>query len=270
MTTDRLLVSFASSQPEELANLLVEAEPDELTSILLQLPKEVAAQLASNLPSWQLGNLLQTLDPVQVGMMLTAAQHEDAIALVSHLNESQYPQILAASSRARRKTLSQLFDFPSQSLAALASPEFIRVAGNTRCETFHKQLQRHEERVALPIYTVDEQGCYLGEVSLIAVIADCNRHLRVRDIANPVTPLSGRMSAPAAIKLPLWLHHDSLPVVDARKRLVGTLARHSLHKIVPADMARGYHLDQAVGDTMMRFLEFSEQFIRFIISAPRR
>jgi Mg/Co/Ni transporter MgtE len=270
MSTDPLLVSFASAQPEELANLLVSADLDELTSILLQLPEAVAAQLASNLPSWQLSSVLQALEPALVGKMLTAAQHEDAIALVSHLNENQYPQILAASSRARRKALSLLFDFPSHSLAALASPEFIRVAGNTRCQQFHKQLQRHEERVALPIYTVDEQGGYLGEVSLIAVIADCNRHLPVRDIANPVVALSGRMSASAAIKLPQWLHHDSLPVVDARKRLLGTLSRHSLHKIVPADVARGYHLDQMVADTAQRFLEFCEQFVRFIISAPRQ
>ena len=91
---DPLLLQFASDKPDEMAALLANSELRELTEMLESLPVASAASLAARLPSWQLSSLLTIMDASLLARMLRAAKTDDAVALVSHLNESRYESIL--------------------------------------------------------------------------------------------------------------------------------------------------------------------------------
>ena len=230
-STDPLLLDFASSRPDEFAASLAMANLRELAELILALPTRTATVVATRLPSWQLTGMLGILEPEQVCELLLTARTDDAVAIVSHLQESRYPAILEACPEDRRLTLRQLFDYPSHSLAALAGTGFIRVEAGTSCEEFARQLAVNEDTRPRPVLVVDSQGRYQGLLSVQAAVSRKNRSRSVGEVATQVEPLSGMTSAESALKSRLWTRYTELPVVDGRHRLLGVVSRGTLQRV---------------------------------------
>ena len=263
--SDPLLARFAATQPAELAGLLGEVETDELLQLVQLLPAKAVARLAASLSSRQLSRLLAELPPEVIGELLGEAQGDDAVALVSHLRESAYPQVLAVSGKARRKLLTRLFDFPTRSVAAMATTDFIRVKGDTRCDNFLTDLGLNEEATVAPIYVVNEQGLYTGVLNPLTLISRKNQKRRVQDIAFFVPALSGRMPAATALKSTQWSQYVNLPVVDGKKRLMGTVKRSQLEKVVPGTRAERYELERVLIDAATHYLAFCEHLLKLLL-----
>lgn len=266
MKSDPLLEEFAARQPREFSALLADASTLEVCALLRQLPSATASRLAANLPSRQLTLALRQLEASEVGTLLTNAGHEDAISLVSLLSETRYPEILQASSAAKRKSLRRLFELPTHSLGAFASPDYIRAHVDAECSAFMAQLQSHEEGTQLPIYAVTDEGLYQGEVSPIAVIARKNQKSHIRDIVRKVTPLSGQLSVAAALKSRQWARHSFLPVVDGKGRLLGSVQRPNLVKHVPKSRTENYGLERVIIDVASSYLDFSERILKLLFA----
>jgi Mg/Co/Ni transporter MgtE len=264
MDSDPLLENFAEARPRELALLLADAEVQEVCELLRKLPDPVAAGLAAHLPSRQLSRVLKELAPEEIGLMLVSATHEDAIALVSLLSETRYPDILQASPAGKRKLLQRLFESPSHSLGALASPDYIRADVSMRCDAFLEQLRSHEESEQLPIYAVDDAGVFQGEVNPIAVISRMNQRARLADIVQDTASLSAQLSAGAALKSRLWARHQYLPVVDSKGHLLGSIRRHALLKRVPKSRTETVGLERILTDIALSYFEFCERLLKLL------
>ena len=170
MTTeqlDPLLLQFASDRPDEMAALHANSARRELAEMLEILPVASAASIASRLPSWQLSSQLTTIDSAFLARMLRGAKTDEAVALVSHLNESRYKSILEAVPVAERRSLYELLEFPSYSVASLVTTEFIRVPENTSCRVFCEQLSASADTSPRPVLVVDQRGRY--RLSLIHI-----------------------------------------------------------------------------------------------------
>ena len=270
MKNDPLLESFAARQPRELAALLADADAQEICELLRLLPTETRALLAAHLPSRQLSLALKLLAPAEIGSLLLNARHEDAISLLSLLPESRYAEILKASPSGRQAALRRLFHAPFESLGSLASPNYIRANIKLRCEEFAEHPKSHEEEPLLPIYAVDDAGVFHGEINPIAVIARKNQKLRLQDIAQGVTPLSGQMSAPAALKSRQWSRHQNLPVVDGKGRLLGTVQRHSLLKYVPKSRTESFGLERMLIEVTGSYFDFCERILKLLFAGKIR
>ena len=266
MQSDPLLESFAAARPRELASLLADAEIDEVCELLRQLPEPLAAGLAADLPSRQLARALKALSPTEIGSLLVSASHEDAIALVSLLSEARYSDILQASPTSRRRQLRRLFEFPSHSLGALASPDYIRAIVSMRCDDFLEQLRAHEEFTQQPIYAVDGAGIFKGEINPLAVISRRNQKARLVDIVDHIDPLSSEISAGAALKSRLWARHQYLPVVDGKGHLLGSVRRQTLLKRVPKSRTEVVGLESILTEIAMGYLEFSERMLKLLFA----
>jgi len=238
---DPLLLRFASRRPDEMAGLLAGVESNQLADFIAELPVARAAAVASRLPSWQLTALLRTLDAAVIAGMLDAAAPDDAVAIVSHLSESRYEEILTAASDEHRAALRQLFEYPSHSLASLATTAFIRVTEDTLCSAFCEQLSDSVDTRTRPVLVVDQHGRYQGMLSLRAAYARKNRARTVGEVAVAVEALSGLTSAESALKSRQWMRFTELPVVDGRHRVLGAVSRATLLRVVgegtPADFS---------------------------------
>jgi len=232
---DPLLLAFAKTRPEELAGVLATADTRELAEFIGGLPENVAALLVTRLPSWQLTGLLGALEPDQISRMLTVAATDDAVAIVSHLQESRYPAILEACPDESRLALRQLFNYPTHSLASLATTRFIRVAAKTTCGEFSRQLSSTSDTRPRPILVVDDRGKYLGILSLQAVFSMKKRSKAVAEVTIHLEPLSGLTSAESALGSRLWNRYTELPVVDNRHRVLGVVSRAALQRIAGDD-----------------------------------
>ena len=269
MQADPLLLDFAAREPRELAAVLAGWGPDEVASLLAPLPPELAGSLAARLPSRQSLRLMRELPPEGLAGILAGAAHEHALALVSLLSVADYQPIMAAASSVQAKQLSRLFDLPSRMLSAFASPEFIRVDGDTGCQAFKAELEAEEQAQeaaeTLPIYVVDERGAYLGEVMPQALLARLPKRQRLRDIAEPVAPLSERMNVNAALKVEAWRRRPALPVVDTANRLLGVVNHQTLLSHAQAEGRRSSDLTQSILDVAMRLIDLYEYCVRLLV-----
>jgi Mg/Co/Ni transporter MgtE len=266
MESDPLLERFAAARPQELASLLADAEIHEVCELLRQLPEAIAAGLAAHLPSRQLSRALKELSPAEIGSLLVSATHEDAIAIVSLLSEARYSGILQAAPAAKRRVLRRLFELPSHSLGALASPDYIRANVDMRCDAFLEHLRAHEESSQQPIYAVDELGIFKGEINPLSVISRQNQKARLADIVVHLAPLSGELSAAAALKSRLWARHQQLPVVDSRGHLLGSVHRQTLLKHAPKSRTEIVGLESILTEIAMSYLEFCERVLRMLFA----
>ena len=270
MESDLLLVDFASRHPREMANLLAGVETETLLTLVEQLPFSVAAQLCASLPSAELKRLLRGMSPGLVSSLLLAARHEQAIALVSHIPESAYSDILAATERRRRGAVTRLFDVPMRSVAALAVPEFMRVLADTRCEDIIKQLAGETPPFRLPILVVDEQGTFVGELDPADIIIAASGGAMARQVVRPLDPLNGRVSAEDALGAAEWEDHLQLPVVDAKHRLIGVVERDVLARHARTGDAPAFGLDALLIGMARWYLDFCSHTLRLLLSRGSR
>ncbi len=252
--SDPLLLRFAATRPDELAGVLATANLRDLSELIEKLPAEVAALVAARLPSWQLAGLLGSLEPGLICQMLISARTDDAVAIVSHLHESRYPAILDACPERDRLSLRQLFDFPAHSLAALATTRFIRVGARTTCADFSRQLSYSGDTSPRPVIVVDDQGRYLGLLTLQAAFSLKNRKKPVADVITAVEPLSGMTSAESAIGSRLWSRYTELPVVDSRHRVLGVVSRAALQRVAGSDSPADFSTERLFSEIAVGYL----------------
>jgi Mg/Co/Ni transporter MgtE len=266
---DPLLLQFARTRPDDLAGVLANTDLRGLAEMIADLPADLAASVATRLPSWQLTGLLGALEPEAIAGMLVSATSDDAVAIVSHLQESRYPAILGACPAAKRLSLRQLFDYPSHSLASMATTRFIRVAAKTTCGEFSRQLSYSGDTRQRPVLVVDPQGRYLGMLNLQAVFSVKNRAKTAAEVATHVEPLSGLTSAESALSSRLWTRYNELPVVDARHRLLGVASRAALQRVVGDESAAEFSTERLFSELASGYLNTCGRLLEALLGRTR-
>jgi Mg/Co/Ni transporter MgtE len=266
---DPLLLKFASDRPDEMAALLVDGELPELAGILENLPVSSAARLAARLPSWQLTRLLAGLDPVLLAGILRAAKTDEAVALVSHLNESRYASVLDAVPATERRSLYELLEFPSYSVASLVTTDFIRVSENTSCGEFCEQLSASTDTSPRPVLVVDQQGRYRGIINLLAVYSRKNRSRQIGQIASYIEPLNGNMAARQAVTARQWTKYSQLPVVDSGQRILGVVNRASLERIAGDYAPLDFNFERVLSELATAYLSLCARVLESVFGRPK-
>ena len=266
---DPLLLQFASDKPDEMAALLGNSELQELSGILERLPEASAASLAARLPSWQLTGLLGSIEPALLARMLGAAKTDEAVALVSHLNESRYASVLEAVPAPERRSLYELLEFPSYSVAALVTTDFIRVQESTSCGTFSEQLSASTDTSPRAVLVVDQNGKYRGILSLPAAYSRKNRARPVGQIAINVEPLNGNTAASQALTARQWIKYSELPVVDSRHRILGVVNRASLERVAGDFAPREFSFERVLSELATAYLSLCARVLESVLGRPK-
>ena len=251
---DPLLLQFAGDHPEDFAALLTNRVSLEVAQLIDGLPDEHASSIAARLPSWQLSRLLTDIAPERLCQLLLTAPMDEAVALVSHLHVSRYPALREACPPDQLATLSELLEFPSHSLAALATTDFVRVSAATLCADFAEQLANSMDIELKPVIAVDRQGKYLGLVNLQAVYARRNRARKVGEIASRVEALNGITEAASALTARQWSNHSVMPVVDQHHRLLGVVERGALERVAGQDSSLDFSLEGIASELAVGYL----------------
>jgi magnesium transporter len=251
---DLLVLQFAGERPDDVAALLADSDLGELSGLIEGLPESIAAGIAVRLPSWQLTGLLGVMNAAKLCRMIVTAPTDEAVTLVSHLQESRYEALLAACPAEQHKALQTLLEFPSHSLAALVTTQFIRVSSDTPCGAFADQLASSPKTLAGPVLVVDRQGKYQGMVDLQAVFSRKNGVTPVGEIAAVVEPLNGLTDASTALTSRQWASYPELPVVDVQHRVLGVVSRAALQRVVGDATPRPFTLERILSELATGYL----------------
>ncbi len=268
MLDDPLVLEFAATRPEDAAALLVGRDLAELAELAANLPVPTAAGLLAHLPSWQLAGLLGILQPELIARMLVQAPGDEAAALCSHLHEARYRAVIDAAPRDHRATLYQMLEFPSHTLASMASNAFIRVPADNTCKVFCEQLSENADTSPLPVLVVDEAGQYLGMLNLRAAYARKNRGRAVGQVADRVEALSGLTDASTALGSRLWGEHAELPVVDKHQRILGVISRATLERVAVEDRPGEFSLEKVVSELATGYLNTCGRVLESLLGRP--
>jgi Mg/Co/Ni transporter MgtE len=265
VSIDPLLLEFASSRPAELAELIADADAGELDHLITGLPVVAAARLAACLPSWTLSQLLAKQPPSVTADLLSGARHDDAVTLVAHLHEIRYPDILKDCKPDQLDRLRRLLEFPTLSLSALASPEFIRVEHSQLCASFREELSAYKDFQSRAIFAVDGQGVYRGVVNLFALIANEVQQQKVAKVTQYILPLSGEMSAATGLESTLWLDHLVLPVTDEKGRIIGAVTRKQLLELVQEAHPESRRLEFIIREMSTAYFTFCANAVKSLV-----
>lgn len=269
-TPDPLLLQFATTRPEEVAELVSDYSPDEISAFLAELPGDVAAPVCARMSSRALAELLNYLDPAIIRNMLIHGKHTDILTLISHLHQGLYPRILETAEGDERARLSRLLDSRSQTLAALASTNFLRVQADTPCEEVANDLMTTSESAELPIFVVDDTGAFIGVVTTQAVISKSHQKKPVSNYMKPVEPLPGNLKATTALAASQWLTTSSLPVVDSDRRIIGAITREELTRVA-REFADGNEpgLEDVFSELSTRYLDLCANVVSMVFKTPK-
>ncbi len=268
MTLDPLIMEFARSRPREMAVQMSTHELPELREFVTELPADTAAALSTHLSSWQLTGLLETLPPERVAELLIAAETDAAVALVAHLQESRYESVIEAAPEASRAALYQMLHFPSHTLAALASVDFIRVADDTVCRDFCEGLSDNADTSPTTVLVVDDGGRYKGILNLRAAYARKNKGREVGLVADPVEALSGLTDAATALGSRQWADYAELPVVDQQQRVIGVISRAALERVAGEARPGEFSLEKVVSELASGYINTCGRMMESLIGRP--
>lgn len=262
---DPLLLEFASDRPDEMAAMLGNCDLSELSQLIAGLPLNSAASLAARLPSWQLTGLMGTLAPALIAQMLTTGQSDDAVALVSHINESRYSALLESVPVQQRRILHELLEFPTHSVASMVSTGFIRVQEDMSCRAFSEQLSKNSDTSSRPVIVVDKEGKYRGMLNLQAVYARKNRSRTVGEIALRVDALNGLTDAGTALSARQWINYTELPVIDGSHRILGVVSRGALARVAGESEALEFNFEKVMAELSRGYLETCAKVLESIL-----
>jgi len=192
---------FSSLDEERAADVLEELEPDAQAAIIENISEEKAADVLEKMPADEAADVLDELGPKKAESIL--AEMEDS-----------------SSSEVR-----SLMAYPDHTVGALMSTDYVffnqsMKAGDAIAEL---RAEKPEAEVAYSLYVLDMRGRYVGTVSLRDIVV-ADPETRLGQLMNSVIePLKDTDEDSNLSELMIKYKLHSAPVVDAEKRLIGTI-----------------------------------------------
>ncbi|HEX2437578.1 MAG TPA: magnesium transporter [Methylomirabilota bacterium] len=219
---DRELVE--STHPADLAQALRTLPLEPLVAIFRFLGPEQASGVLSELDDDTLIQLVQALEDVEVSSILNRMPAEHAADIVEELPVEQAEKILDLREEETSEGVQELLDYPEQSAGRLMSPDVVAIDESATVEDAIQHIRKSiSEEKAFELYVIDHHRHLVGVVPLRRLlIADpATRILAVRD--ESVVSVTVDTDREEVARIVAKYDLVSVPVVDAQRRLVGTI-----------------------------------------------
>ena len=215
MTADERVAVFQQLDLETAAEALQEVEPEMQAAIVSDLPEERAA------------DILEEMDP------------DEAADLLQDLPEERREELVELMEKEEAADVEELLTYPEDSAGGIMRSDFFALPGGlTAAQAIDELRQRKpDSELTYYLYVVDGEGRLDGILSLRDLV-----------VAPPETPVAAVMD-PHVLKVnaetakeevaALIAKYDllALPVVDARRKLIGTV---TVDDVVELMLPRGW------------------------------
>ena len=215
----------AEAHPADIAAALRELDLPAQVAVFRTLAQERAGEILSELDDDALLRLVRALDDVEVSRILDEMPPEHAADVVDELPAEQAEKILDLMQEDKSEEVQEILDYPEHSAGRLMSPDFVAVNEHDTVEQAidHVRKSASQER-AFDLYVVDDHRHLVGVVPLRRLLT-----------AAPESPISAVRDESVVSVTPETDQEDvarlvakydlvTVPVVDARGHLLGTIA----------------------------------------------
>ena len=211
--------------PADIAEILL-ALPQEKRDLLFgMLEREIASEVLTLLDEGAVRDLIAGLDESHIVTLIDLMASDDAADIVNLLPPEQVQSILGRISREDYEDIRELLKFHEETAGGLMAREVMTVRGDTRVSDIVERLRFEAETIEQlqNIYVIDRQHILLGYIPIIKLIIADPRS-RAEEVMNEEV-LSVTTGTDQEEVAALFAKYDlySLPVVDARGRLMGRI-----------------------------------------------
>ena len=209
----------------DLADLLQLLSPDRRHRLIEQLRARFDPEILPELDDTVRDEVVELLGTETIATAIAKLESDDALTLISTLEDSRQHQVMQAISAALRDILEQGLAYPEDSAGRLMQRDFVVVPAFW---TVGETIDFLRESETLPneffdIFVVDPRHRAIGKVALSLILRN-KRPVRIADIM-----VAGIVSVPVSMDQEevafIFSQQDllSVPVVDAAGRLIGVI-----------------------------------------------
>lgn len=230
-----LSIGFLRSQPKGAVPVLETIAPADAAAFLKHVPDDVAGRAFEFMQPLLAAAILGALTSKKAAAILLTMDVHGRLHIMRLLDDDLMKAIMDQMPKGAARDLARFLNYPEGSVGAWMSSDAAVFERAVRVRDCLAQLRSLSDKVRNLLFIIDGQKRFLGAVELTKLIAaqDENSVESVADTSIKRLSPYARLASVAA--LPAWDTALSLPVVDSKGRLIGTLHFDHLRKGLAAE-----------------------------------
>lgn len=221
--------------PGEAAKLLEQIPVESTATFLNHVPVKDSATLLLQVSVSSAAHILLQMEKPLVGDIFALFNPNQISALLRPLEKEPQAELLKLLPERRAQACLKLLHYASNCIGAFANTDVPVFANNLTVEECLLRLKKQEFNDANFIFVNDDEGRYLGSVTLFKLLRQNSRNkIAVLPFLGSVQ-LSGLTPLITAIGIDIWKQHEFVAVVDSRNYFIGSLTHLALRKALAGD-----------------------------------
>ena len=230
---------LALLHPADIADIVEEMTVDDRRAVFEQLDIETAAETLSEIEPEMQASIVSDLEQERAADILDEMAPDEAADLLQDLPEERREELVDLMEKDEAADVEELLSYPEDSAGGIMTTDFIALPAQLTAAAAIDKLRELQPDAELTyyLYVVDSQGRLDGVISLRDLV-----------VAKPDTPISEVMdrnvlkvdaTSPKEEVASLIAKYNllALPVVDARRKLLGTV---TVDDVVDIMLPRGW------------------------------
>ncbi len=230
---------LALLHPADIADIVEEMAADERRAVFEQLDVETAAEALSEVEPEMQASIVSDLDEERAADILEEMAPDEAADLLQDLSEERREELVDLMQKEEAEDVEELLTHDEDSAGGIMTTDFIALPAELTAAAAIDRLRelQPDPELTYYLYVVDAQGRLDGVISLRNLVVS-KPEARLTDIMDPHV-LKVEATTPKEEVAALIAKYDllALPVIDARRKLLGTV---TVDDVVEMMLPRGW------------------------------
>jgi len=233
-------------EPEDTAEILGEFPPEDKLRIFNSLDTADAAVVLDDTDSQTRLQILQKVDDNKLAMILGEMPVDEVVDVVEEVSEKEREDILDLMEEKDAEEIEEILRYPEDSAARVMNPEFVSVReGNDVEDAIHHIRSLEVDEEIFHIYVTDEERKLRGVVPMRKLLTSPRGTIIRNIMEKDVHAVLADEDQEKAVLVMKKYDLSSLPVVDAKERLVGRITVDDIIDVM--DEERGEDISKMTG-----------------------
>ena len=230
---------LALLHPADIADIVEEMAADERRAVFEQLDVATAAEALSEVEPEMQASIVSDLDDERAADILEEMAPDEAADLLQDLSEERRDELVELMEKEEKQDVEELLTHDEDSAGGIMTTDFISLPEEFTAQQAIERLRelKPDPELTYYLYVVDGQGRLDGVISLRDLVVS-NPDATLREVMDPHV-LKVEATTPKEEVASLIAKYDllALPVVDARRKLLGTV---TVDDVVEIMLPRGW------------------------------
>lgn len=222
--------AFLKDQPASAARVLDQLSPVDVAAFVADLDEQQVAAVLAQMQPAQSAQVIEQLTPEKAAAVLRQAPAHAQTLLMRAVSPAVQQAILKAAPRRQAAALSRHLSFDPATVGAWMEAPGATFSPQTRVADCLATLRGLGRGLTSNVYVIDGEQHLLGVAALEHLLAAADESLLEEIMQRDITPTMPQATLASIVALEAWDSILALPVVDQRRRLVGSLRFESLRE----------------------------------------